>query len=110
MENMRNIVMLKDLPSNLVEEAIVVLKQNQKIKKPEYIENKGKTDIESEKHKFDNYITKEAEMLIAEYISRMERNNKKETLEAIKSKYELSKKINICLSIILFISLILNLI
>ena len=47
MENMRNIVMLKDLPSNLVEEAIVVLKQNQKIKKPEYIENKGKTDIES---------------------------------------------------------------
>ena len=37
MENMRNIVMLKDLPSNLVEEAIVVLKQNQKIKKPEYI-------------------------------------------------------------------------
>ena len=62
------------------------------------------------KHKFDNYITKEAEMLIAEYISRMERNNKKEKLEAIKSKYELSKKINICLSIILFISLILNLI
>lgn len=102
--------MLKDLPSNLVEEAIVVLKQNQKIKKPEYIENKGKTDIESEKHKFDNYITKEAEMLIAEYISRMERNNKKEKLEAIKSKYELSKKINIYLSIILFISLILNLI
>ena len=29
---MRNIVVLKDLPSNLVEEAIIVLKQNQKIK------------------------------------------------------------------------------
>ena len=47
---------------------------------------------------------------IEEYISKMERNNKKEKLEAKKSKYELSKKINICLSIILFISLILNLI
>ena len=32
MEDMRNIVVLKDLPSNLVEEAIIVLKQNQKIK------------------------------------------------------------------------------
>ena len=110
MENMRNIVMLKDLPSNLVEEAIVVLKQNQKIKKPEYIENKGKTDIESEKHKFDNYITKEAEMLIAEYISRMERNNKKEKLEAIKSKYEVSRNSRNLTITILFISLILNLI
>lgn len=44
MEDMRNIVVLKDLPSNLVEEAIIVLKQNQKIKKPEYVENKGKTE------------------------------------------------------------------
>ena len=30
MENMKNIVVLKNIPSNLVEEAIVVLKQNQK--------------------------------------------------------------------------------
>ena len=59
---MRNIVVLKDLPSNLVEEAIIVLKQNQKIKKPEYVENKGKTEQKSEKHKFGNYITKEAEI------------------------------------------------
>ena len=29
--NMKNIVVLKDLPSNLVEEAIVVLKENQKL-------------------------------------------------------------------------------
>lgn len=28
--NLKNIVVLKDLPSNLVEEAIVVLKENQK--------------------------------------------------------------------------------
>ncbi len=30
---MKNIVILKDLPSNLVEEAIVFLKENQKLKK-----------------------------------------------------------------------------
>ena len=33
--NLKNIVVLKDLPSNLVEEAIVVLKENQKIQKLE---------------------------------------------------------------------------
>ena len=33
--NLKNIVVLKDLPSNLVEEAIVVLKENQKIPKLE---------------------------------------------------------------------------
>ena len=41
-ENMKNILILKDLPSNLVEEAIVFLKQNQKIRKPEYIEKNKK--------------------------------------------------------------------
>ena len=35
---MKNIVILKDLPSNLVEEAIVFLKENQKLKKPELID------------------------------------------------------------------------
>ena len=32
MSDMKNIVILKDLPSNLVDEAIVFLKQNKKIK------------------------------------------------------------------------------
>jgi len=31
--NMRNTVVLKNLPSNIIEEAFVVLKNNQKIKK-----------------------------------------------------------------------------
>ena len=81
MEDMRNIVVLKDLPSNLVEEAIIVLKQNQKIKKPEYVENKGKTEQKSEKHKFGNYITKEAEMLITDYITKVEKNKKIKNLK-----------------------------
>ena len=81
MEDMRNIVVLKDLPSNLVEEAIIVLKQNQKIKKPEYVENKGKTEQKSEKHKFGNYITKEAEMLITDYITKVEKNKKNKEIK-----------------------------
>lgn len=110
MEDMRNIVVLKDLPSNLVEEAIIVLKQNQKIKKPEYVENKGKTEQKSEKHKFGNYITKEAEMLITDYITKVEKNKKNKEIKKIENKYKTLKRINIGLSIILFISLLFNLI
>ena len=37
--NMRNMVVLKNLPSNIVDEAIVILKTNKKIKRPEMAEN-----------------------------------------------------------------------
>ena len=47
---MKNMVVLRDLPSNLIEEAIVVLKANKKIKKLEYSENKSE--------KFKNYKVK----------------------------------------------------
>ena len=37
---MKNIVVLKDLPSNIIDEAIVILKDNSKIKTLEAIEKK----------------------------------------------------------------------
>ena len=95
MEDMRNIVVLKDLPSNLVEEAIIVLKQNQKIKKPEYVENKGKTEQKSEKHKFGNYITKEAEMLITDYITKVEKNKKNKEIKKIENIAKADKVVGI---------------
>lgn len=110
MENMKNIVVLKNIPSNLVEEAIVVLKENQKSKKYEYIEKSGKTEIDDREHKFTDCVTKEAEMVISEYLSKIEKNKKRKENEKIIKKYEASKKMNIVLGIILTISLILNLI
>ena len=95
MEDMRNIVVLKDLPSNLVEEAIIVLKQNQKIKKPEYVENKGKAEQKSEKHKFGNYITKEAEMLITDYITKVEKNKKNKEIKKIENIAKADKVVGI---------------
>ena len=70
---MKNIVILKDLPSNMIEEAIVILKQNQKIK------NLKLRESEQEKQKTDpkkitkDYVVKEAEMLVSSYISSMEK-------------------------------------
>ena len=39
--NMKNMVVLKNLPSNMVEEAIIIFKQSQKVKQKELID-KGK--------------------------------------------------------------------
>ena len=40
-ENMKNMVVLKDLPSNIVEEAIIILKPNVKIKSLDIADNKN---------------------------------------------------------------------
>lgn len=70
---MKNIIVLKNLPSNLVEEAIVVLKHN-KTKLPEHIE-KSKEHVDIKINEKD-YILKEAEMVVNTYISKMENANK----------------------------------
>ena len=35
MEKMRNMIRIKDVPSNTIEEAIIILKENKKVKKYE---------------------------------------------------------------------------
>lgn len=110
---MKNIVILKDLPSNLVEEAIVFLKENQKLKKPELIDvevkkQNGKTAAKTEKNPKD-YIVNEAQMLIADYISKVENSHKNEEYpyKKLKKKYRLLKKISCALAIGLAANIIL---
>ena len=38
--NLKNMVILKDIPSNIIEEAIIILKENKKAKRLEKIETK----------------------------------------------------------------------
>lgn len=115
--SLKNIVILKDLPSNLVEEAIVFLKENQKLRKPELIDVDIKQQKAKSEEKRDNtkpknskdYIVNEAQMLIADYISRIENKNKKEDIsyKKLKKKYQFLKKINMALAIGFMISIIL---
>lgn len=74
--NLKNMVVLKNLPSNLVEEAIVILKSNKKVKKLEKIENSKKNENTAVEKRENDYLLKEAEMLVSNYISELE--NKKE--------------------------------
>lgn len=88
--NLKNMVILKNLPSNLVEEAIVILKNNKKINKLEKIEKTKSTEKISGDKKENEYIIKEAEMLISNYISDLEekKEQKKSNNQKVKKKYK----------------------
>ena len=86
---MKNIVVLKDLPSNIVDEAIVILKNNSNIKKKEVIDY---TNIKkSEESDRDNYdvVIKEAELVVQDYIKNVEKNKEtKRNINKINLKYK----------------------
>lgn len=86
--NMKNMVVLKNLPSNLVEEAIVILKSSKKVKKLEKIERNNNLNKEERNHKEKDYILKEAEMLVSSYISKLENNHEQKQYKAVKDYKE----------------------
>ena len=103
---MRNIVILKNLPSNLIEEAFIVLKKNQKIKKMEYAETKSDAFSDAREQGENAYVVKEAEMLISDYIKKIETQDLtgKKNEQILLKKY---KKLKI-FSLILVISLVIS--
>ena len=105
--NIRNIVILKDLPSNIVDEAIVVLKNNELIKNKQLIENGQNKKL---KNKNKDYIVKEAENVIVNYISNIEKQKNKKSLEELENKYKQLKLISMMLAGLIVLSGILNII
>lgn len=104
---LKNMVILRDLPSNLVDEAIIVLKSNKKIKKLEKIEKNRGTSLEKTK-KDKEYILKEAEMIVNEYMSKIENKDKKEIFnKEAKIKYKKLRKYAIVTTVICAIQTIL---
>lgn len=82
----KNMVVLKNLPSNIIEEAYVVLKSKKKAKKLQKIEKNNQECIERFSDK-DNYVVKEAELLVSDYLEKM--NNNKMILNVkTKRKYK----------------------
>ncbi len=130
-EGLKNIVLLKDLPSNIIEEAIIVLKENKKIHKYQKIierQNKNAKDMEEkeDKNKQENkrtkkhennkvinendYIIKEAYMLLDDYTKKLEKETPKwkNNLKKLEKRYKISVKINIGLLSIIILGVILN--
>ncbi len=109
MENLRNIVILKDLPSNLIEEAFVVLKKNQRARNLERINNKNK-DFTCEKNGEDdkNFIVREAELLLADYLEEPIKEGEAFNIQNndINKKYRRLKKVASLLACALFFAII----
>lgn len=102
--NLKNMVVLRNLPSNIVEEAIVILKANKRVKKLEKIEKIQNTEAQKIDKKEKDYIFKEAEMLVSQYLSKIEDNKKEEKIsQKNKIKYERLKKYAYLSSFIIFL-------
>ena len=98
--NLKNMVVLKNLPSNIVDEAIIVLKSNKKAKNLQKIEKNKKNSNNTSTKKDKDYILKEAEMLINNYITDVEKNDKKTIFnKEAKEKYNKLKKYAIAVTI-----------
>lgn len=100
---MKNMVVLKNLPSNIVEEAYVVLKPNKNYK------NLQKQESVDERLSAD-YVVKEAEMVISNYLSKIEDKKiiKNSEVEKIKKKYKKLKNASMILAGILILNIIIN--
>ena len=105
-DNMKNMVVLKNLPSNIVEEAIVILKPNIKLKKLDTVENNNKNNKKIKEEESKKYIINEAEMLISNYISKIEndRNKNIKINKQIEDKCKRLKMISIFLGVMLLAS------
>lgn len=116
-DSLKNIVLLKDLPSNIIEEAIVVLKENKKIHKyQKIIDEQNKTNnheidknIKTNKSINENdYIIKEAYMLLEDYTKRLEKETPKwkNNLKKLEKRYKISVKINMGLLSIILVGIV----
>ena len=105
-DNLKNIVVLKNLPSNLVDEAIVVLKSKKTAKKLELVE-KNSTICFKKKLNNNDYIIKEAENVVSNYINKIEKGKSvKNANNNIEAKYKKIKAYSIFVSIILLLCII----
>ena len=102
---LKNMVVLKNLPSNIVEEAIIVLKTNKKAKKLQKIEKIKQTTKGDEDKKDKDYILKEAEMIVNNYISKIENKDNSKIIinKDSNEKYKNLKKYAIATTIVCII-------
>lgn len=100
MSKMKNMIVLKEVKSNLIEEAIVVFKENVKMPQENYIKKSG---VVGEKSLENDICVKEAEMIIKDYILKVENNS---LIDELIKKCKYLKIINIILVIAILIAVL----
>lgn len=120
-QKMKNVIILKNLPSNLIDEAIMVVKDKNKVKDINYsdfikykeengiiqgsIKPEELKKIESIKKESRKYVIKEAEVVVTNYIKRIEDNLSDKKIDQLKKSYKKSKALNIFLALTTIIAL-----
>ena len=120
-QKMKNVIILKNLPSNLIDEAIMVVKDKNKVKDINYsdfikykeengiiqgsIKPEELKKIESIKKESRKYVIKEAEVVVTNYIKRIEDNLSDKKIDQLKKSYKKSKVLNIFLALTTIIAL-----
>lgn len=120
-QKMKNVIILKNLPSNLIDEAIMVVKDKNKVKDINYsdfikykeengiiqgsIKPEELKKIESIKKESRKYVIKEAEVVVTNYIKRIEDNLSDKKIDQLKKSYKKSKVLNIFLALTTIITL-----
>lgn len=114
--NMKNMIVLKNVPSNLIDEAIVVLKENKTVKKYQYAESDRKQNVDNGKEEITktenntDYIVKEAENVISHYITNLEMKSPKwkNNMKKLEKRYKQSVKLNFILGFTTIIGILLS--
>lgn len=108
---LKNIIILKNLPSNIIDEAIVVFKNTAKIK-TEYKKINENNNETIDKEESEDFFIKEAENVISDYISKIEEQDisKNKENENLLAKCKKLKFISIAFAIFSLVLFILNLV
>lgn len=130
---MKKVIILKNLPSNLIDEAIVIVKDKKKIKDinySEFIKDGGEKfsssvnrqtsnrviqgymkeedlkKLEDTKKEDRKYVIKEAEIVVTNYLSKIDNKMPEKRIKRLEKSYKRAKKMSIILGIISVISII----
>lgn len=109
MNNSKNMLVLKDLPSNLIEEAYVVLNPSLKAKIQEMEKNKNSNAGDEQKKILSkNYILEEAKYVLLSYVSKFETKKENVNKLILEKKYRKLKRITIATLVAFFIYVVLS--
>ena len=100
---LKNIIVLKGMASNVVQEAIVVLKPNIDLENPRTY-NKEKNFVGKNNKK--KSVVLEAEYVINNYIKEIENTSTKRKKRNLEKKYKISKIFNVILIVAFIISVV----
>lgn len=97
---MKNTIVIRGMASNVVEEAIVILKPHVKLKKMEHTRNFREKDPKKE------VILREAEHVVAEYVDRINQDSLSNQKKILESKVKKLKVLSILFFVLFIISII----